>query len=236
MIRDRIHYIQDQMADAAAKAGRDLSEITLIGVTKTVEAEVINEAIDAGITCIGENRVQELLQKLDALKPVEKHLIGTLQSNKAQSIIDVVTLIHSLDRLRLAQKLHELAEKRGQCIDVLVQVNIGMEDTKSGINPQDLLGFLDELQPLSGIRVKGLMCIPPFCQLDEARAYFERTRELAQRAQIRHYEHMTFDVLSMGMSHDFQQAICAGATHIRVGQAIFGRRNGTGKRENLEEL
>ena len=224
MICDRIKRVRDQMADAAAKAGRNVSDITLIGVTKTVDASVINEAIDAGITCIGENRVQELLGKLNDLKPVEKHMIGTLQSNKAHAIVDVVTLIHSLDRIHLAQKLQELGKKQDRKIEVLVQVNIGNEDTKSGINPQNLFGFLDEVQQLNSISVKGLMCIPPPCQAEQVRTYFDQTHELAQTAAGRHYEGMTFDYLSMGMSHDFQEAIASGATHIRVGQAIFGSR------------
>ncbi len=227
MICDRIEIVRNQIAESAAKANRDINDITLIGVTKTVDVETINQAIDAGITCIGENKVQELLSKIDQLKPVEKHLIGTLQRNKAKMIVDHVTLIHSLDRDSLAETLQGLAEEREKAIDVLVQINIGSELSKSGVHPNEFFEFLKNMQAYPKVSIKGVMCIPPYCEGDQIESYFRRTYDLAQEAKIRNYAGMSFDIISMGMSHDFQQAILAGATHVRVGQAIFGERHYT---------
>lgn len=224
MVAERIQIVRSQMAEAADKAGRNVQDITLIGVTKTVDVETINQAIDAGITCIGENRVQELLSKVDQLKPVEKHLIGPLQRNKAKTVLNDVSLIQSMDRIGLAQTLQSLAEERAKPIDVLIQINIGEELSKSGVPPNQFFDFLRELEQYPLVSVKGVMCIPPYCDGDQVREYFCQTYELAQEASLRNYENMTFNIISMGMSHDFQQAILAGATHIRVGQAIFGKR------------
>lgn len=225
MIAERIQLIHNQMSEAASKVGRNVQDITLIGVTKTVDATIINQAIDAGITCIGENRVQELLSKVEQLKPVEKHLIGPLQRNKAKMILDHVSLIQSMDRITLAQTLQGLAEERAEPVDVLIQINIGKELSKSGVPPDQFFDFLHELEQYPLVKVKGVMCIPPYCEGSKVIDYFAQTYDLAQEASLRNYNQMQFGIISMGMSHDFQQAIQSGATHIRVGQAIFGKRN-----------
>lgn len=224
-MRERLAFIHEQMREASQKAGRNVADITLIGVTKTVPVEQINEAINSGLTCIGENRVQELLSKIDELEPVERHLIGSLQSNKVKAVVDEVSLIHSLDRVHLAEKLNESGLQRNKPVNVLIQVNIGHEDTKTGVLPEDFFPLLQSLQAFPMISVKGLMCIPPPCEGSEVKRYFEQTYELAQQATKRQYDHMQFSILSMGMSHDFMEAIECGATHIRVGRALFGERN-----------
>lgn len=224
-MKDRLKQIQDAIAEAAAQAGRDTKEIKLVAVSKTVGVDKINEAIEAGVTIIGENRVQELLGKIDGLLPVEKHMIGHLQSNKAQMIVDKVSLIHSLDRFSLAQKLNQLGERDQRQIPVLVQLNIGKEQSKTGLLPEELFAFLHEISEFSHLQVKGLMCIPPFGSKEEARKYFAQTRELAEKAKSMKIGEMSFDELSMGMSHDFFEAVLEGATYVRVGSAIFGERD-----------
>lgn len=225
-IQQRLQAILDQMETAAVQSGRSPQEVTLVAVSKTVDVSLINDAIEAGVTVIGENRVQELLEKEKSLLPVEKHLIGHLQTNKAANIVDSVSLIHSLDRKSLGNKLNELGKNKRRKISALIQINIGMEESKHGIEPENLFPFIDEIAGCEFVQVEGLMCIPPICEKEEARRYFAQTYELAQKAKqyVAGSEQMSFDKLSMGMSHDFQEAILEGATFVRVGSALFGER------------
>lgn len=225
-LKGRILDVNERIEVAAQKSGRKAEDVRLIAVTKTIPVERINTAISWGIQRIGENRVQELCSKLTDLSPVEKHIIGTLQTNKVKYITDgKVSCIHSLDRLSLAKTL---CRQCMESVDVLVQVNIGNEPTKSGVSPEDLLTFLEQLEnPMyDKLRIRGLMCIPPAVTGDRVRAFFAQLRTLADEAKKMglNRERRTFDELSMGMSNDFEDAILEGATYVRVGSAIFGSR------------
>lgn len=224
-IQDQLMIVSENISKAADKAHRQLSDIRLLAVTKTVPANIINQAIESGVTLIGENRAQELLEKEQALLPVEKHFIGSLQSNKVHQVFDLVKMIHSVDRISLAKRINEIAEQRQKKMPILIEVNIGREDSKGGVNPDEFFPFIEQLQPLLFLKVCGLMCIPPKCEMDEARPYFAQTYELAQKAKMKKIDEMSFDQLSMGMSHDYQAAIAEGSTILRLGSCIFGARN-----------
>jgi len=219
-IRERI--------DAACRAcGRSADEVTLIGVTKTVSPLLINAAIDAGLTDIGENRVQEYLAKEEDLHldGVKRHLIGHLQTNKVRSIVGKVDMIQSVDSLRLAQVIDRISAERGICTSVLVEVNIGEENSKSGIFADDTEQLMTELSKLRNISVEGLMTVPPISETDAKKHhYFSKMRELFIDIQRKNIDNIHMRTLSMGMSDDFECAIAEGSTMVRVGTAIFGRR------------
>ena len=219
-IKKNIEYIKELMAESAEKSGRSADDVLLIAVTKLHSADEINEAIDAGITDIGENKVQEILEKYDKVKPVRWHLIGHLQTNKVKYIIDKVDLIHSVDSLHLAQEIEKRAGNQGKIMDVLIQVNSAEEESKFGVGVDETETLIEEVKAnCPHINIKGLMCIAPF-ELDpeDARPFFGAVKEIFDR-------HPDFKVLSMGMSNDFQVAIEEGATAIRVGTKIFGNRD-----------
>ena len=204
--------------------------VKLIAVTKTVPVEIINNAISLGVTAIGENRVQELLEKYDKLDKnnLEIHLIGTLQSNKVKYIIDKVDLIHSVDNLKLAQTINKCAQKHEKIQDVLVQINISGENSKSGIAPEDTEKFIKEIASLPNIRVKGLMCIPsPETYAGQNKSVFNAMKKIFIDITNKKLDNVYMDVLSMGMSSDYETAIECGATTIRVGTKIFGKRKYT---------
>ncbi|MFO7295112.1 MAG: YggS family pyridoxal phosphate-dependent enzyme [Clostridia bacterium] len=223
-IRYNVERVLDRVAEAALRAGRAPQDVTVVAVTKTVDVARIMEAINAGIKHIGENRVQEFVKKHDFIPAgIKRHLIGTLQTNKVKYIVDKVDLIHSLDRISLAKELNKRAGER--IIPVLIQVNISRESTKSGIFEEDLESFIEQLQPLDRIRVKGLMTIAPLSSDPEAaRPYFARLKELFDRIKERRYPHIDMEYLSMGMTNDFEVAIEEGANIVRIGRAIFGER------------
>lgn len=225
-IVENIQNVRSRMAAAANEAGRRAQDIKLIAVSKTVGIDRINEAIRAGICAIGENKVQELLAKRELLLPVEQHLIGELQTNKAKHVVGRVALIHSLERMSLAIEIDKISKKIGFAPEVLLQVNISGEETKGGLRENEVLPFLEQIEGL-GFRIKGLMTVPPICAEDEARRYFARLRILAYEISQRGFENATMDELSMGMSGDFEAAIKEGATMVRVGSAIFGNRTYT---------
>ncbi len=204
------------------------TQTQLIAVTKTRSVEEINLAIQCGVRHIGENRVQELLEKYDQIEKsgVTIHLIGRLQTNKVKYIIDKVDLIHSVDSFKLAAEISKRAEKIGKIQDVLVEVNIGGEASKGGIEPDELEPFLKELSVLSGIRVCGLMCIPPIAtQIHQNREYFFKMQHLFVDIKAKKLDNINMDILSMGMTNDYEDAIDAQSTFIRVGRGIFGARN-----------
>jgi pyridoxal phosphate enzyme (YggS family) len=222
---DKLLEIQERIAKAARAAGREPEDIQLIGVSKTVDVERINAMIDRGLARIGENRVQELLSKLPELHPVEVHLIGQLQSNKVHQIVDKVALIHSLDRLSLMEEIQRQAAKRGIVTPVLIEINIGREESKGGLMEEELPAFLDRVVDCPNLEVRGLMCIAPLVADPEtARPYFARMRELAEKIRSQRDSRIQMVHLSMGMSHDFEAAIQEGATMVRVGRALFGAR------------
>ena len=223
-LRDNLNDIQSRVASAAAKANRDPGSVRLIAVTKTVPAELINEAISLGITEIGENRAQEWAAKAPNVNILKNsvHFIGQAQSNKLKLIIKIANIIHSLDKLPIALEI-ERAEQEGERRQVLVQVNIGRETQKGGVLEEDLPALLESVSRLKRVEVIGLMCIPPFDQ--PARAYFARLRLLAERMDGLGYPNVGMKELSMGMSSDFEDAIMEGATMVRVGSALFGSRS-----------
>jgi pyridoxal phosphate enzyme (YggS family) len=223
-IAQNIETIRENIARAALEAGRKPEDIQLIAVTKYVDASRIAQIQPCGVREVGENRVQELLGKYDFYKNsgFGIHFIGQLQTNKVKYVKGKVKLIHSLDRLSLAQELNRFLPDTVQ--DVLIEVNIGSEPQKGGIAPDDLPAFLQVVSQLPGIRVKGLMCVPPPCGEAEARRYFSRMRELAQGLGAQAFPNVFMDELSMGMSGDYMSAIKEGATMVRIGTALFGPR------------
>lgn len=229
-IAENIESIQKEKAEAAERAGRNPEDILLCAVTKTHTAEEINEAIRAGVTDIGENKVQEILDKYDIVLPVRWHMIGHLQTNKVKYIIDKVCLIHSVDSFRLAEEINRRAAQHGIVMDILVQVNAACDEAKFGVDMDAAEILVREiLENCSSIRVRGLMTIAPYAENpEEIRPYFHQMRQLYDRlARDISHPSMDFKYLSMGMSNDRIVAVEEGSTVIRVGTAIFGARNYT---------
>lgn len=226
-----IAAIQDRIARAAARAGRNSDDIRLMAVTKTVPPEPIIEAYRAGQRLFGENRVQEFGDKFAALPELRDtafHMIGHLQSNKASKAVELFRAVDSLDSAKLAERLNAAAEKLGKTLDALIEINIGGELAKSGIAPEsaELEAILTSAPLWPHLRIQGLMTVPPLTEDPEgARPYFRRLRELRDRLATRQLPGISFDVLSMGMSHDFEVAVEEGSTCVRVGTAIFGERH-----------
>ncbi len=228
-VRENLLRIEEEIQNACVAVGRRREDVTLMAVTKTVAPDLINVALDNGIRCIGENRVQEYLGKRDALhlEGVTRCLIGHLQTNKVRHIVGEVDRIESVDSVRLAEAISEMSLKRlGKPTDVLVEINIGNEDSKSGIAAETLEDFLGEIAPLQGIRVRGLMAIPPILQEEhEKRAIFSQMHKLFIDIGGKIVDNISMDVLSMGMSSDYVEAVLEGSTQVRVGSAIFGERH-----------
>lgn len=218
--------VNDRINKALEKSGRSREEITLLAAIKTVDYESVNYAVSKGIEYIGENRVQEFLSKNDLIiESPHRHFIGHLQTNKVKDIIDKVELIHSVDSIRLAKEISRQAEKSGKVMDILLEVNIGDEDSKWGFTPENLLDSLEEITVFKGIRVKGLMAIPPICEnMEENRKYFRQMYKLFIDIRDKNIDNSSMEILSMGMSDDFDIAIEEGSTLIRLGTALFGRR------------
>ncbi|MBO4235626.1 MAG: YggS family pyridoxal phosphate-dependent enzyme [Firmicutes bacterium] len=219
-IRANIDHINKLKEEAAVRSGRKSEDVLLIAVTKLHSPDEINEAINSGITDIGENKVQEILDKYDRVKPVRWHLIGHLQTNKVKYIIDKVSLIHSVDSIKLAKEIEKRASAEGKTMDILIQVNSAEEESKFGVGVDEVEALIDEIRTTCPhINIKGLMCIAPLeDDPEEARPFFRAVKEIFD-------EHKEFTLLSMGMSNDFQVAIEEGSTAIRVGTAIFGNRD-----------
>lgn len=214
-----------RLNNALIKSGRTSEEVTFLAATKTVDADSINYAISCGISFIGENRVQELLSKYDALIPVHKHFIGHLQTNKVKDIIDKVEMIESVDSLKLAEEISKQALKKNITMDVLLEINIGGEESKSGFAPEEAEEAVRRVSQLEGLRVKGLMAIPPFeSEPEESRKYFQKMYKLFIDIQDKKIDNSNICVLSMGMSDDFDIAVEEGATLVRVGSSLFGKR------------
>ena len=228
-IAERYKQIRSRKDAAAIRSGRDPEEVVLMAVTKTHTPEEINQAIAAGATDAGENRVQELVEKYDKVDPVRWHLIGHLQTNKVRNIIDKVVMIHSVDSIRLAREINKRAGAAGLVMDILIEINSAMEETKSGIAAEELEELVRDItSECSNVRIRGIMCIPPIAvDPEDARPYFREARELFEKMKTWDLPSDRFcpDTLSMGMSGDFEVAIEEGATIVRVGSSIFGPRN-----------
>ena len=222
--------VRERIAAAARRAGRCPEEIALMAVSKTFPPEIIREAYHAGQRLFGENRVQEFADKAGALQQladVEWHLIGHLQTNKAAKAAELFSAVDSVDSLRLAERLNAAAEKAGKRLPALIEINVGGEAAKSGVAPDsaELDRLLAATPQLTALQFRGLMTIPPFTEdPQQARPYFRRLRELRDQIAARHLPAVNLNVLSMGMSHDFEAAIEEGSTCVRVGTAIFGER------------
>ena len=199
----------------------------LLAVTKTRSVEEINFAIQCGVRHIGENRVQELMDKYDRLnlEGVSVHLIGQLQTNKVKYIIDKVDLIHSVDSYKLACEISKRALAINRVLDILIEVNVGMEESKAGVSGDELIPLLQQVSELPGVRVRGLMCIPPIASFEhENMKYFLKLKEFAVDIMTKKIDNISVDILSMGMSEDYVDAIAAGSSFIRIGRGIFGPR------------
>jgi hypothetical protein len=219
--------VQERIERAAADAGRNPGDVKLVAVSKTVPAERVLEGIEAGITILGENYVQEAKEKIEALYsyPVSWHFIGHLQSNKAKYAVGLFDLIHSVDSAKLARELDKRAKKVGKVQPILIQVNISGEETKSGVDPAQVLALVRDIGALENLSVHGLMTMPPFFNAPEkVRPYFRALKQLQDRIRAESIPRVYMDELSMGMSGDFETAIQEGATLVRVGTSIFGRR------------
>lgn len=224
-VKDRYEIVLENIKKACERSGRNPEDITLISVTKTHGAELINEAIDAGAKDIGENKAQELCNKYDDVKPVRWHFIGHLQTNKVKTIIDKVAMIHSVDSEKLAAEIDKRAKASGIVMDILVEINIGMEDSKSGATEEEARDLIKKIRDeYQNLRVRGLMCVPPITDNPEnSRRYFRKLKDIFESIKELS-EDENFDTLSMGMSGDYEVAIEEGATVVRVGTAIFGAR------------
>lgn len=221
----RLEEVKERILRACERVGRDPKEVTLLGATKTVPPEVIRAFYNCGLKTFGENRAQEFLKKWEALSDlsIDWHFIGRLQSNKVKYLIGKVSLIHSVDRESLVDEIEKRAKKAGIIQEVLIEVNVGNEETKGGVSPEDLNRLTEYVLSKEHLSLKGLMAIPPYSEdPEEVRPYFAELREMKERLE-REFD-ITLEHLSMGMSSDFEVAIEEGATIVRVGTLLFGER------------
>jgi PLP dependent protein len=227
-ISNNVRLVFEHINHAATASGRDPKEITLVAISKTFPVEAISEAIEAGLLRFGENRVQEAEPKISALvagRALEWHLVGHLQSNKVKRAVQLFEVIHSLDSIKLAQRLSQNCIELNKSVSLLIQVNLGLEETKFGAGREQVEEIVDQVARLPGLRLDGLMTIPPFFENpDQSRPFFAQLRELRDRIESAHPGSLGRKHLSMGMSHDFRVAIEEGATIVRIGTAIFGNR------------
>ncbi|WP_409227558.1 YggS family pyridoxal phosphate-dependent enzyme [Gudongella sp. SC589] len=225
-MKNNLKDINNRITLALEKAGRK-DDVSLVAVTKTLPVERIVEALDLGITDIGENKVQELTDKMAILGDRPRyHMIGHLQSNKVKYIVDNVHLIHSLDRISLANEIDKRGKASNRILDTLIQVNISQEDSKFGMMEDEVIPFIEKVLKMENINIKGLMTIAPFTE-DESvlRNTFSGLYDLSERVKAQKYKELSMDILSMGMTNDFEIAIEEGSNMIRVGTGIFGKRN-----------
>jgi len=226
-MKKRLDQIKERIRRAAEACGRDVDSVRLVVVSKTVAPDLVREALEAGVTILGENYVQEAGEKFKALVqyPVSWHFIGHLQSNKAKYAVRLFDLIHSVDSLKLAHELDKQAAKVDKIQQILVQVNISGEDTKSGISADETIELISAISQLKNLSIKGLMTMPPyFYQPEKVRPFFAALRKLRDQIKERSIANVCMDELSMGMTGDFEVAIEEGATLVRIGTAIFGER------------
>ena len=227
MIQNQINEVKQNIKKACERVGRQESEVTLIAVSKTKPVELLKAAYDAGVRHFGENKVQELCDKYELLpEDIKWHMIGHLQRNKVKYIVDKVTLILSVDSLRLAEQIDQEAKKKSVVVDILVEVNIGEEETKFGLKTEEVIELVREISTLSSLRVKGLMTVAPYTEnAEENRTYFKKMKQLCVDINAKNIDNVSMEHLSMGMTGDYEIAIEEGATIVRVGTGIFGERN-----------
>lgn len=229
MIIDNLKDVQKRIEAAAIRANRNPNEVTLIAVSKTKPVEMLQEVYDAGIREFGENKVQEINMKYEVLpKDINWHMIGHLQRNKVKAVIDEACLIHSVDSLRLAEQISKDAVNKGITVSILLEVNIANEETKFGFKAEEVYDALLKITQLPNIFVKGLMTSAPIVEdANENRQYFRALKQLCVDLKAKNIDNTSMEILSMGMTGDFEVAVEEGATHVRVGTAIFGERNYT---------
>ncbi len=226
-VSENLKYISDDIAEAAVRSGRNPDDVMLMAVSKTVESKFINHAIDCGIKLIGENKVQEFLMKEPELnlEKCKAHLIGHLQSNKVKKIVGKVETIQSVDTVSIAREIGKRSVEAGVITNILLEVNVGNEDSKFGFTPEETFEKACEISEIKGISVDGLMCVAPICEKDaEIRSIFSNMHRLFIDIGAKKMDNINMNVLSMGMSGDYKQAILEGANLVRVGSAIFGAR------------
>lgn len=216
----------EKISEAAKKSGREPAEIRLMAVTKTVVPEKINEAIKAGCNLLGENKVQELLEKYESYdKSAEIHFIGRLQTNKVKYIVDKVSMIESVDSIKLAEEIEKRCGKIDKTMDILLEVNIANEESKGGFSPEEIVAVSEKIKDFPHLRLCGLMTIGRFgAEIEETRQYFEKMRHLLVDIRAKNIDNIYINILSMGMSADYELAVSEGATIVRVGRGLFGER------------
>lgn len=227
MLQEQLQEVENEISQACIRAGRKREDVTLIAVSKTKPVETLQEAYDLGVRVFGENKVQELTEKYEALpKDIEWHMIGHLQTNKVKYIIDKVALIHSVDSLKLAETIEKEAAKRNLTVRILIEVNVAEEESKFGIKTEEVVPFIEKIAGFQHIRVCGLMTIAPFVDDPEKnRRIFKILHKLSVDITAKNIDNVNVSVLSMGMTNDYVVAVEEGATMIRVGTGIFGVRN-----------
>ncbi len=227
MIKNNIQIVQNKIDTACEKVGRNFKDAHLIAVSKTKPVSMLQEAYDAGIRDFGENKVQEILEKYDQLPgDIRWHMIGHLQRNKVKYIIDKVCLIHSVDSLRLAEEISKEAVKHNLTMPILIELNIAEEESKFGLSFAECENMIREISALPNIEIKGLMTVAPFVEnAEDNRQYFRNMKQLSVDITTKNIDNVCMDILSMGMTGDYEVAIEEGATHVRVGTGIFGERN-----------
>ena len=227
MLKENLKTVEEHVQEACKRAGRSREEVTLIAVSKTKPLEMLQEIYGEGVRDFGENKVQELCDKMEQLpSDIRWHMIGHLQRNKVKYIVGKVALIHSVDTYRLAEEINIQAKKRGIIVPILVEVNIADEETKFGTTAEDAMLLVEEISKLENVRIKGLMTIAPFVENPEDnRLYFRKIKQLSVDITNKNIDNVSMEILSMGMTGDYEVAIEEGATMVRVGTGIFGARN-----------
>lgn len=227
MIKENIERVEKEIDDACKRAGRDRNEVTLISVSKTKPLSMLEEAYEAGARDFGENKVQELMDKIPKLpQDIRWHMIGHLQRNKVKYIVDKVYMIHSVDSLRLAETISSEALKKHTEVNILIEVNMAEEESKFGAKSEEVISLVNEISILPAVHIKGLMTIAPFVENPEDnRKYFQKMKQLAVDIMHKNIDNVSMDVLSMGMTGDYKVAVEEGSTYVRVGTGIFGERN-----------
>ncbi len=227
MIADNIKTVQEKIAAACDRSGRSPQEVTLIAVSKTKPVSMLKEAYDAGCRDFGENKVQELVEKWEQMpKDIRWHMIGHLQRNKVKYIVDKVSLIHSVDSLRLAEEISKEAGKKNVTVSILIEINVAQEVSKFGTTCEEAVRLVEEVSGLPNIRIEGLMTIAPYVENpEENRQYFEKLRQIYVDIIHKNIDNVYMEELSMGMTGDYEVAVMEGATYVRVGTGIFGERS-----------
>ena len=227
MVSENLEQVKANIEAACKRVGRDPKDVRLVAVSKTKPISLIEEAIEAGQDTFGENKVQEMCDKMEVLPDnIKWHMIGHLQRNKVKYIVDKVAMIHSVDSLRLAETIEKEAAKKAVIVPILIEVNVAQEESKFGLKPEEVLPFIEQISDFSHIRIKGLMTIAPYVDnAEENREIFRELKKLSVDIAAKNINNVTMSVLSMGMTGDYMVAVQEGATMVRVGTGIFGARN-----------